>query len=257
MSRIIILMYHIIGSPKSARELKYCCTASKFERQMRYLHANNANLISLNQIADALDGKDPWPGNGVAVTFDDGFEDTFINATPVLEKYRIPATFFIVSDRIGGTNDWMSSRGFPERRLVDRSQIDTMKTKGITIGSHTRTHPRLPELSTPRVHNEIHDSKKRLEDIVGAPVSHFAYPYGLFNETAITAVKSAGYLTACSTQSGFNRSDINRHLIRRIEVYGSDNLRQFRQKLLFGTNDGSLAYPLRYYAGRLLSRLRA
>jgi hypothetical protein len=87
-------------------------------------------------------------------------------------------------------------------------------------------------------------------------VAHFAYPFGLFDERAVEAVEGAGYRTACSTRAGFNRHDEDRFLLRRIDVYGGDSLRRFRQKMRFGTNDASLTYPFRYYARRLGERMR-
>jgi peptidoglycan/xylan/chitin deacetylase (PgdA/CDA1 family) len=134
---------------------------------MRYLQETGARLLTLDQIADALDGRAQWPEAGVAVTFDDGFADTFSNALPVLTRYRIPATMFAVSDLIGGSNTWMSARGFPQRKLMSRSDLGTMSTAGFGIGSHTRTHPRLPELDAEGKRREIRDSKARLEDMIG------------------------------------------------------------------------------------------
>jgi peptidoglycan/xylan/chitin deacetylase (PgdA/CDA1 family) len=255
MSRVVILMYHIVAEPQSTQEARYCCTPPRFEAHMRYLQETGTRLLTLDQIADALDGRAEWPDAGVAVTFDDGFADTFSNALPVLTRYRIPATMFAVSDLIGGTNNWMSARGFPQRKLMSRSDLGKMSAAGFGIGSHTRTHPRLPELDAEGKRREIRDSKARLEDMIGGSVTTFAYPYGLYDEDARQAVQEAGYRLACSTRSGFNGPDIDRYTLRRIEVFGNDNLRQFRQKLKFGTNEASSFYPLRYYAGRILARL--
>ncbi len=83
----------------------------------------------------------------------------------------------------------------------------------------------------------------------------FAYPYGLFDDDARAAVEAAGYRCACSVRSGFNGPGADRFLLRRIEVFGGDTVRQLRQKLKFGANEVSALYPVRYYAGRLSSRL--
>ena len=251
MNRILILMYHIVAEPQSTQEARYCCTPQRFEAQMRHLQETGTRLLTLDQIADALDGHTEWPETGVAVTFDDGFADTFRNAIPVLTRYRIPATMFAVSDLIGATNSWMSVRGFPQRRLMSRSELGEMSAAGFGIGSHTRTHPRLPELDAEGKRREIRDSKTRLEDMIGGSVTTFAYPYGIFDEDARRAVEDAGYRLACSTRSGFNGPDIDRYTLRRIEVFGDDNLWQLRQKIKFGTNDASALYPVRYYAGRV------
>jgi peptidoglycan/xylan/chitin deacetylase (PgdA/CDA1 family) len=255
MNRLVILMYHIVAEPGSAQEARYCCRPRSFEAQMRHLGEAGLRALPLDAIADALERRAPWPDGGVAVTFDDGFADTFANALPVLARYRIPATMFAVSDRIGANNDWMSARGFPKRRLMSASELREMSAAGVTIGSHTRTHPRLPALDAEAKRGEIRGSKARLEDVLGQSVTAFAYPYGLFDDDARQAVAEAGYRVACSTRSGFNDPDVDRFLLRRIEVFGADNLWQFRQKLKFGANEMSAWYPLRYYAGRVLARL--
>ena len=255
MKHIVILMYHIVAEPLSAQEARYCCAPRKFEKQMQHLRESGVRLLTLDEIADAFDGRDRWPDAGVAVTFDDGFADTFANALPALARHGIPATMFAVADRVGATNDWMSRRGFPQRRLMSASELREMAAAGVAIGSHTRTHPRLPELAADAKRDEIRVSKARLEELIGRSVTAFAYPYGLFDEDARLAVQEAGYRAACSTRSGFNDPEVDRYLLRRIEVYGRDNFWQFRQKLKFGANEVSNLYPLRYYAGRISSRL--
>lgn len=255
MKQTVILMYHIVAEPLSGQEARFCCTPRRFEAQMRHLRSAGMRLLTLDEIADALDGRAEWPNEGVAVTFDDGFADTFANALPVLARYRIPATMFALSDRIGAGNDWMSARGFPARRLMSAAELKEMAAAGITIGSHTRTHPRLPELDPEQKQDEIRGSRTRLEDLLGRRVDHFAYPYGLFDEGARRAIEAAGYRSACSVRSGFNGPGADRFLLRRVEVFGGDTLWQFRQKLKFGANRVSRLYPLRYYAGRIASRL--
>jgi peptidoglycan/xylan/chitin deacetylase (PgdA/CDA1 family) len=255
MTRIAILMYHIIAEPLSAQEARYCCSPARFEAHMRHLAKTGTAILAMDEIADRMDGRGDWPDGGVAVTFDDGFADTFVNAMPVLERYRIPATMYAVSDRVGASNDWMSARGFPARPLMSAAQLSEMAAAGVTIGSHTRTHPRLPELDAKAKREEIRGSKVRLEDLLGRGVTNFAYPYGLFDEDARHAVAEAGYRSACSVRTGFNGPEVDRFLLRRIEVYGSDTPWRFRQKLKFGANDVSRFYPIRYYAGRISARL--
>jgi len=255
MTRVVVLMYHIVAEPLSTSEARYCCAPQRFEAQMRHLRECGARLLSLEELADAFDARSPWPEAGIVVTFDDGFADTFTNALPVLARYRIPATMFAVVDREGANNDWMSNRGFPQRALMSAGQLREMQAAGIAIGSHTRTHPRLPELGSAAKRDEIHGSKVRLEEIIGRSVAAFAYPYGLFDGDSRLAVENAGYRVACSTRAGFNGQDADRYLLRRVEIYGQDSLWQFRQKLKFGANDVSTFYPVRYYAGRIASRL--
>jgi len=255
MKRVVILMYHIVAEPLSAQEARYCCPPGRFESQMKHLRDSGASLVALDALADAFDGRGDWPGSGVAVTFDDGFAETFANASSILERYAIPATMFAVADRLGQSNDWMARRGFPARRLMSADQLREMSAAGVAIGSHTRSHPRLPEIDAAAKREEIRGSRACLEDVLGRAVTAFAYPYGLFDDDARSAVEEAGYRVACSTRSGFNAPDADRYSLRRVEIYGGDSPWQFRQKLKFGATDVSRLFPLRYYAARVASRL--
>jgi peptidoglycan/xylan/chitin deacetylase (PgdA/CDA1 family) len=255
MSRVLILMYHIIDEPRAEVEQKYCCAPDRFEEQMCCLRDSGRRLLSLDQLADHMVGGIPVEDGSVAVTFDDGFEATVRNAVPVLVKHEVPATIFLLSDRFGASNDWMEGRGFPRRRILSHGDARDLLAAGVTIGSHTRTHVRLPEADDARVEEEIRGSKVALEQRIGIAVQHFAYPFGQYDQRAHDAVRRAGYRTACSTRSGFNRIDADRFALRRIEVFGSDSLAAFRRKLRFGVNDPSIMVPVRYYASRVAGRL--
>ena len=252
--RALILMYHILDKPLSSQETKYCCLPKRFEEQMAWLSKAFAP-VDINHLLGFLDGKDLRPETPVVVTFDDGFTSTFEHAMPILERYRIPATMFIVAGRIGADNDWMQRRGRPRRTLMDAGQIREMNAAGITIGSHTLSHPQLPDCTPEEKATEIGDSRKRLEDLLGHAIEHFAYPFGLYDEDDLAIVQQAGYRSACSTRSGFNNPEVDRFQLRRIEIFGSDRLWQVRQKLKFGTNDDAWTLPLQYYADRVRARL--
>jgi peptidoglycan/xylan/chitin deacetylase (PgdA/CDA1 family) len=247
-------MYHIVDTPQAATEAKYCCPPAMFERHMRAL-AESGRAVGLPQLLDALDGRGACPDDAIAVTFDDGFRVTHEQALPILLRHAIPATMFLVSDRVAGNNDWMTPRGFPRRELMTREQMLEMGRAGITLGSHTRSHARLREAGATALENEIVGSKAELEDLLGKEVAYFAYPFGQYTEAGRDLVERAGYRAACSTRSGFNNSAVDRYQLRRIEVFGSDVPWRFWQKLRYGRNESSLLFPVQYYAGRLRGRL--
>jgi peptidoglycan/xylan/chitin deacetylase (PgdA/CDA1 family) len=255
MNRTIILMYHAVDEPYSEREARFCVRPREFARQMQTLRRSGYRPVGLDEIVDCLDKRRPMPENAVAVTFDDGFADVCENALPVLRSYEIPATVFIVTNLIDGSNEWMTGRGFPRRRIMSVPQLRELNAADVIIGSHTLTHPRMVELSLEQAAREATDSKLRLEDLLGKTVSYFAYPFGLYNDDVKEAVRIAGYRAACSTRAGFNRENEDPFALRRIDVFGSDALWQFKQKLRFGTNHATRAQPLRYYAGRVAARL--
>ena len=255
MKRFLILMYHAIDLPRGEREERYACPPTLFAQHMRLLRARGYTPVSLDDIAAYLRLEGEIPDHAVAVTLDDGFQDNFDHALPVLLEHQIPATIFLATGMIGGNNSWMQARDFPSRAMLSWSQIREMSDAGISFGGHTVTHPRLPDLASPQAIREISDSKNTIEDITGCPVKHFAYPYGLLNPQVRDLVEHAGFETACTTRPGFNRPDIDHFLLRRIEVYGQNRAWQLAQKLRFGTNEASPLGPLRYYWKRARQRL--
>jgi peptidoglycan/xylan/chitin deacetylase (PgdA/CDA1 family) len=149
----------------------------------------------------------------------------------------------------------MLERGFPRRALLSTHQLRLLADEGVSIGSHTCAHVRLTDIALEMAEKEIMDSKHELEDMLSQEVVHFAYPYGLFNQAVRDMVVRAGYRSACSTRSGFNRPGEDPFLIRRIDISGTDKLWQFRQKLHHGVNQATRLQPLKYYAGRMAARL--
>ncbi len=248
-------MYHIVDEPESSREHRFCTPPAEFARQMAWLVNSGYTPVSLDQIISYLDGGSIGPEKPIHITFDDGFEGIFIHALPHLKRHKIPATLFAVSDRAGGTNDWMHNRGFPRRKILSWQQLKELESAGISIGSHTRQHARLTELSDEDMVDEISSSRKILEDNLGKKVDYFAYPYGLCNDQVIDTVKESGYTAACSTLSGFNRPGENPFKLRRIDIFGTDQLWQFKQKLGFGTNETDRLFKLKYYFGRIGARI--
>ena len=145
--------------------------------------------------------------------------------------------------------------GAERRPLMTEDQLRQLPAWDITVGSHSLTHARLPDLDAAALSRELGDSRARLADILGQSVDLLAYPYGLYDERVIRHARAAGYLGACSTRSGFNADGVEPLALRRIDVYGTDRPHAFRRKLDFGINDWSLGHEIRYLAGRIGERL--
>lgn len=187
-----ILMYHSIN-PASNPYMELLIVSPKiFERQMRFLKEHNYNVISLNEVAAMIKNKKKIPPKTIAITFDDGYKDNYIYAFPILKKYNLPATIFIIVNEVGR----------PDRLSWD--DIATMQACGlITFGSHTLTHPYLPDTGLERViEKELRDSKKILEEKLGEKVDIFCYPGGRFNPKIKEATIAAGYQAAVATKPG-------------------------------------------------------
>jgi peptidoglycan/xylan/chitin deacetylase (PgdA/CDA1 family) len=221
---------------------------------MRWLRQSSQPIVELTTVVEAALGKGSVPEGAVAVTFDDGYADFYDVALPILQEQRIPATLFAVAGKLGGWNDWMPE-GADRRPLMTGDQLQQLPEWGITVGSHSLTHARLPELDDEALARELQDSRARLADVLGQDVDLLAYPHGLYDERVMAFAHKAGYRGACSTRSGFNADGVEPLALRRIDVYGTDVLGDFRRKLAFGVNKATRTDQLRYYWRQLRNRL--
>ena len=209
-----ILMYHYIvpDAPKSDR---LTISPRQLERQMRFLRNNHYNIVALEAIADLIRDKKKIPPKTVAITFDDGKKDNFTEAFPILKKYNIPATMFIIVDQVGR----------PQGDKMNWQEIKTMQDSGlITIGSHTLTHPLLTEVTDDgELRRQIFDSKKKLEAELGRKVNTFCYPSGRFNSRIRHLVIEAGYKLAVATNPGHRVADGDLFVLKRLRISSNTN----------------------------------
>jgi len=245
-------MYHRIARGPSRD--RYMVSAERFGWQVSFLAEHGYRVISLRDLVSTLEAEKSSSDHSVVITFDDGFESTFDQALPTLETYAMPATFFLVSDHVGKRSDWMASSGSSAHRLMDWRQALQLQRSGFELGSHTCSHPRLTEIGRVEARREIEVSKVILEDRLGSPVETFAYPFGAHDDAVRSLVREAGYRCACSTLSGFNDSNADRFLLRRIDIFGDDSMTDFRRKLMFGANHVGTGEMLKYYFHRAQSK---
>lgn len=256
-TRIPVLMYHRVGPIRNAGEMRYSIAPDRFEAHMDALAEDGMRAVSIEDFWDWLQGAKPLPDGSFVLTFDDGYADLHHYAMPVLIGHDWPATVFLVSALIGKEDEWcrdLYDRGNCHA-LLTTDQIRDMARQRISFHSHTRHHLSLPELDETDLTDEIAGSKQELEEMLGKSVRYLAYPFGHFDERAVTIARGAGYRAAFSVRSGFNRPDIDVFRIRRIDVFGTDSPVELRRKVRLGTNDGSLGHTVAYYARRAAHRL--
>ncbi|TVT47196.1 MAG: polysaccharide deacetylase family protein [Denitromonas halophila] len=194
---INILMYHQVGdfAPMKGHRSTYC-HHKRFARQMAYLARFGYTVLSMDQVLACLRGEQPMPPKAVALTFDDGYENFYEYAWPVLQKHGFPALVYLISDLLGQPSSWFAADGRDTPPLMSAARVRQLHGEGVTFGSHTATHAKLSEQETPRIREEVTRSKATLEDVLGAPVNHFCYPFGSHDRRAVDAVADAGYLSA-------------------------------------------------------------
>ncbi|MBS0176623.1 MAG: polysaccharide deacetylase family protein [Nitrospira sp.] len=255
--RIPVLMYHRIGIAKNFWEQKYCVSPEWFSSQMRLLARSGWTAIPLSRFFAWLDEGDALPPQAFLLTFDDGFLGVHQHAAPVLADLGWTATVFLVSQLIGQRDDWCvthnpSGETYP---LMAASHIRELCAQGFTFQSHTRNHADLPTLDDDTLRAELMGSRDDLQDLLGKSVDYLAYPYGHHDVRVINATRAAGYQAAFSVQPGFNRLDVDRFRLRRLDVFGTDTPAMLARKITLGSNDGSLSAQIRYNTGRVLARL--
>ena len=221
-----ILCYHKIAAPPTRARIKgLYLEPNLFRQQIQELAAEGFSFVSPAEQDQA---------RAIAITFDDGFLNNLEAALPVMQEAGCRAINFLVADRIGKTSDWEAREGGEADSLMDESQVREWLAAGNWIGAHTCTHPRLSQLSRAQAKEEIHASKKKLEDQFGLRIDHFAYPFGDYNLETVELVQEAGFQTACTMHRGINRrSNSVLELARWTARYESRTLRNvFRS--LFG-----------------------
>lgn len=207
-----VIMYHSIDYDDKLTKLSV--SPESFARQMEFLHKYRYNVVGLDKIASYLKKREKVPPRTLAITFDDGFYNNYKYAYPVLKKYNIPATIFVVIDNIGKPG-WL---GWKEIKEMSDSGL-------ITIGSHTKSHPWLPDISENKAREEIADSKKILEEKLGRKADFFCYPVGAFDKKTQGIVKDSGYYCAVATNPGRFKPCDDIYAIKRVKISRtSDNL---------------------------------
>lgn len=228
LSRFLCLAYHSI-SPEYSDALSV--HPDKFRKQMQFLKSSGYRVVPLEQ---ALLCQERNRNEKIAIiTFDDGYEDNFRYAFPILHELGFPSTIFLIVSLVGtGTTLKWANSPF-SRSILSWSQVEEMQSSGlVSFGSHTMTHRMLTDLSLSEAKWEIETSRRVLEEQLNTQVHSFCYPAGRFNPSIADLVKHAGYKVAVYTPSSSRTSSLHQEgfHIARIGIYQHDSLLSFRLK---------------------------
>jgi peptidoglycan/xylan/chitin deacetylase (PgdA/CDA1 family) len=197
-----ILMYHKIGYPKPGQRYRnLSVNPQKFAGQVRWLKHRGYRTVTFADLSAPAVRLPPKP---VMLTFDDGYENYYTDAFPILEAAGFTACVYVVVSLVGKTNEWSRGRTDVEERLMTWAQIEELQRRGMEFGSHTMTHRELQGDAVPHLPEEIGHSKRALEDRLGRPVLSFAWPGGVgADSTAQRAfIARCGYRFACRADGG-------------------------------------------------------
>lgn len=212
----IVLVYHSVGQIDAEKDLyRLNLYPENFEKHLK--------------VISEYRGK-------IEITFDDGYGNNFENAFPLLKKYNFSATIFLVTDFIDGKIKSESFGGEDVNiRPLTWDEIKIMDKSEIKFGSHSKTHALLTKISEGEVRDELVDSKKRIEDILGHKIENFAYPFGnihSFNKFIKLAVAEAKYACAYTNIMGINKiRPRDKFVLRRMRIYSEDTPFKLKMKL--------------------------
>lgn len=211
--RVPILMYHYISAPPEdadAIRLDLSLPPEKFEEHLIWLKENGYQTITLEDLVLALQTGYPLPEKPVIITLDDGYRDAYTNAYPLLQKYGMKATVFVIT------------------RLLDENNINfitwdmaaEMSQHGINIESHSVDHPDLSKLSAESVMSQLRDSRMAIEAHTHQEVRILCYPAGAYNGMVIDLLPAAGYWAGTTTAQGIDHSNTNLWELTRVRIRG-------------------------------------
>ena len=233
-----ILTYHQVNDiDKNASTL----TVEQFDAQMKYLSEGGYNVITPDELLNAWEGNGTLPQNPVVITFDDAHIDMYQNVFPILQKYNLRATFFLVTDFVNL---------YPNYLTWDQAR--EMQASGLAdIESHTLNHKNLTEItSRDKLWDQLYGSKQAIEWYLKKPANFIAYPDGLYTVEAENLSKEVGYRAAFVMDYGLAHKEPQRYVLDRIPILGSNSHTLFRFKLRL--NAAPLIAPLTRFKNRLI-----
>jgi len=222
---IPILVYHSVGRNNSF----FTVTPDEFARQITYL-TRKYTIVSLEDVFEFVTGRRDLPKKSVAITYDDGYYDNYLNVFPYVKKYGVPIAIFLVSGYVGKE---MTLGNIP-LKMLDWSDIKEMSKNGVTIGAHTYSHPDLRRVSLKEAKAQIKLSKDEIEEAIGHQVDFFAYPKGAYKTSLFEVLTSLDFKAAFGGD-GLTRRGEERYALKRVSIDASVNFFTFKAKLTVAT----------------------
>lgn len=207
-----VLMFHYVEYVKDKGDtIRQSLDTTPYTLEQEIVTLQNAGYTFMTnyELSQALDGIRTLPPKPILLTFDDGYRDFYTDAYPILKKYNVKATEYLIS---GFT-------GYPNNMTED--QIKEIARDGLVeLGVHTVDHPSLKGLPLQKLAYEVFQSKAAIEQMIGHPAYSFAYPNGSFDVAAIEAVRQAGFTSAVSTVAGIDQPQSHRYFLYRLRPGG-------------------------------------
>ena len=208
-----------------------------FEQQIKYLHDNDYHAITLEQFDAYMRGEGDLPDRPVLITFDDGYVDNYEDAYPILKKYHMRGTIFLIINLVGtpGYLTW--------------DQVHEMAADGMEFGSHTMSHKPLTSFDRQGARYELQASKAAIEKATGKPCEFIAFPEGKYNDMVMEETKEAGYRYAFTVNTGRDFPWDDPYDLDRVPLFeGPISFNHFRFRLTFSAFSALLWKSHQYFS---------
>ena len=216
-----ILEYHTVTKTPDIDSKRYNVPPDEFNAQLDYLEQNGYNTITPLEFMKAKHNKMQLPDKPIILTFDDGYEDNYLEMLPILEAHGMKAAVYVITNELGKPG------------YLTFDELRDMQNRGIEIGSHTANHRPLVGLTPYDLQHEIAASKLFLEWNGIKTVFSLSYPNGMYNSEVIEMLKNEKYLTAVTGDAGLNNLNTNPYLLQRVNIpQPRFGLFEFRMRLL-------------------------
>ena len=220
---IPILMYHNVSENKKDKNSLYY---KDFYKQIKYLTKIGYKSLNLKNLSNEKYNKK------IVITFDDGYENIFTNAMPVLKELDFSATCFIVSKKIGYFNDWdKNQKNFKKKRIMNTKQIKIWINNGFEIGSHSMDHYNLNNLSNIQKKIQILKPKQFFKNNYGINIQSFSYPFGCYNEDCLRILKKNYKFAVTTKRSRYVKDKFNPHEIPRVPINSNTSIFKYFLKI--------------------------
>jgi peptidoglycan/xylan/chitin deacetylase (PgdA/CDA1 family) len=188
VSEVPILTFHKVDSRFEFGVTRI--TPGGFRKVIAFLKREGYETVSLETLCDpeTVTARKP-----IVLTFDDSYESLYDNAFPILQEFGFTATIFVVTGYVGTLNAWDVNLGWILFRHLSWGQLEEFRKASFEIGSHTVHHPDLTRISGEKLRSELEDSKKTIEDRLGAPIRFVSFPFGRYNDSVLETMKECGY----------------------------------------------------------------
>lgn len=189
INKLTILTYHSISDGSSLLSVK----TENFDRQMKFIK-NNFNVLDAELFSKLLKSGKSFPSNSALVTFDDGFEDVFLNALPILKKYNLPAIVFVNPYYVAQKASFTTRIDDKERNICSLEQLMELSKNGVSIANHGFYHKPMTSLSEEEIKSEFLKTKEWIETNFETNKfpSLFIFPKGSYNENVLRVLGTVG-----------------------------------------------------------------